>query len=111
MNEHFAWKVAHVDYRSVTPTANVCGPSRECMLIRAIRWEYTLSRVPNQECTLLERSVRGWSSGCLRDVAGKVFCLPLSYFGTPRLGHVVSRCATRAGLPRSSAVERRSSTL
>ena len=25
VNEHFAWKVAHVDYRSATPTVNVCS--------------------------------------------------------------------------------------
>ena len=24
-NEHFAWKTAHVDYRSVTPTVSVCS--------------------------------------------------------------------------------------
>ncbi|KAM1052746.1 hypothetical protein ACFX2J_000332 [Malus domestica] len=39
-----------------------------------------------------------------RDTAGKILCLLLSYFETPRLGHVACRCATRAGSPRPSAV-------
>ncbi|KAM2389266.1 hypothetical protein ACFXTH_038598 [Malus domestica] len=45
----------------------VCGPSRECTLIHALRRKYTLSQGPNRECTLTERSVRGWawSSGYL----------------------------------------------
>ncbi|KAM1972734.1 hypothetical protein ACFX16_019522 [Malus domestica] len=43
----------------------VCGPSRDCTLLHALRREYTLSRGPNRECILPEHSVRGWSSGCL----------------------------------------------
>ncbi|KAM1687760.1 hypothetical protein COP1_035452 [Malus domestica] len=41
----------------------------------------------------------------LSDAAGEVLCLPLSYFGTPCLGHVASWCAARVGSPKSSAVQ------
>ncbi|KAM1664584.1 hypothetical protein ACFX1X_044378 [Malus domestica] len=46
-----------------------------------------------------------------QDATKEVRRMPLSYFKTPRLGHVASWCAARANSPRSSVVRRRLSTL
>ncbi|KAM1466877.1 hypothetical protein ACFX2I_032038 [Malus domestica] len=65
---------------------------------------------PNQECMLPEhRFVIGRVAIC-QDTAGEVLCLPLSYFETPRLGHIGSQCASRIESPTSSVVQGRSST-
>ncbi|KAM2557512.1 hypothetical protein TB2_014625 [Malus domestica] len=86
-NEYFTWKVVHVDYRSVSSTVSVCS---SVGLVRSVL-------CPNA------RFVDGRVAAC-RDAVREVLHLPLSYFATPRLGHVASCCAAIAGSPRSSAV-------
>ena len=48
MNEHFTWKVAHVDCWSMTPTVNACssmGLVEIARFICVLRRGYTLSQV------------------------------------------------------------------
>ncbi|KAM2252883.1 hypothetical protein COP2_007497 [Malus domestica] len=56
------------------------------------------------------RFMTGQVAACL-DVVGVVHRLPLSYSGTPHLGHVAFRYAARADSPRLSALQGRLSTL
>ena len=77
---------------------------------RAKTGVYAISRAQSESVHCPNaRFVAGRVAAC-RDAVGKVPCL-LVYFGTPCLGHVASRCAARAGSPRSSVVLGRSSTL
>ncbi|KAM2968402.1 hypothetical protein FF1_028552 [Malus domestica] len=113
-NEHFAWKVAHVDYRSVTLTMNVCSSMGLIEIARSSACydksiHYLEGPVGSVHCSNAW-FVAGRVVAC-RDAVGEVLRLPLSYFGKPGLGHVASWSAARAGSPKLSTVQGRSLTL
>ena len=88
-NEHFAWKVAHVDHRSVVPTVSVCssvGLVESARSSCVLRREYTLSRGPNRR-VYTARTLSSWlvewlpCQGCCWK--GSFVCL------CPTSGHLV----------------------
>ena len=113
-NEHFAWKVAHVDYQSVAPTVNVCSSVGLTNSARfSTRYDESLHYLGGPIESVHYQSARfmaGQGAAC-RDAAREVCHLPLSYFGTPRLGHVISWYATIVNIPRLSATQWCLSTL
>ena len=113
-NEHFVWKVAHVNYRSMASTVSVYSSvgliESACS---SARYDESIRYLGGPVGSVLRQNARvvtGQMAGCW-DTAGKVHRLPLSYFGTPCRGHVASRCAARADSPRLSAVMGGLSTL
>ena len=77
-NKHFSWKVAYVDYQSVTSTVSVC--SSVGLTENAIRnLGGPVESVLRQNAQFMTSQV----AACW-DAAGEVRRLPLSYFRTPR---------------------------
>ena len=113
-NEHFASKVAHVDYRSVVSTVSLYSSVGLFESARfSVRKDGSIRYLGGPIGSVLYLNARFGAGrvAVFRDAAGEVLRLPLSFFGTPRLGHVASWCAARASLPMSSVVLGRSSTL